>query len=108
MEYVFCVRDPNGNGVALPSSRWQHIVDEHPNLASRLHDVRETAEHPHVVQVRDDAVNAEQYRYYRRFGKGYVLLVVKEGKPRLIWTGWYCRRIRRGGRYEWLSIPDSR
>ena len=103
---VFSVRDPNGHEVVLSRSRWRHILNEHPNLAKLLADLRATVQDPHVIQVKDEAVNPRQYRYYRRFRKGYLLLIVKEGKPRRIWTAWYSLRIREGGRYEWLSLHD--
>jgi hypothetical protein len=56
------VRTPAGDEVVLTTTRWSHILDEHPEVEVHRAEILETIASPHIVT--DDPRPGRQ-RFYR-------------------------------------------
>ena len=110
---LISVTDPTGYHITLDVQCWEkHIIVQHPEIRTRLDDVRATLEHPEIIQRVLDGEHT--YYYYRlsgrsfyRFKDVYLLVVVERDdgtRAGFVKTAHLVPKMRaRGGQIIWLG-----
>jgi len=87
-----------GNEIILSQQRWVHIIQEHPEIAGYLDEIKFTLKGPDLVKrsKRDEDVHL-YYRFFKEVLRGkYILVVVKISVPNFIITCYITHRIKEG------------
>ena len=60
---LFEVKDKSGRTIHLTKERWKHIVSEHPVVADKIENIKETLIHP--LALRKSNFDSKVRFYYR-------------------------------------------
>ena len=80
MEYIFEIIDKTGRKIRLTKEQWKHIIKEHPIVADKIEEIKETLKRPLAVRTSDYDENVRfYYRYYKNINlkEKYLLVIVK-------------------------------
>jgi len=101
MEEIVC-RDVFGNNIRLTSERWNHIVEEHPEVRSYQHCLDEILKEPDSVKrSKKDRNVLLYYRYYPKMLGGKYLLAVAKITFRSFLITFYITDQIKGGEFIW-------
>jgi hypothetical protein len=101
MAVLWAETDPWGDRIALTDERWQHILNEHPDMKDHQGELRETIRQPNFVFQDEDV--AEKHYFYRLFGGRYLLAVIIKTAASFIVTAHFVRLPQKGGRLKWFK-----
>ncbi len=98
MALVLEVEDKSGRKIHLSNERWNHINQEHPEVAPYLEEIKETLKNP--VKLSHYEFD-EKVRYYYKYFKEriskerYLLVIVKYlNNHGFIITAYFMRQIK--------------
>lgn len=74
MTIIFEIVDRSGRKIRLTAERWEHIVDRHSELASRIEEIRQTIIAP-SFQVKDNTDRNICYNHTYIKEEGFYLIV---------------------------------
>ncbi|MEK6868964.1 MAG: hypothetical protein AABX63_02165 [Nanoarchaeota archaeon] len=94
MDNIFEIEDKSGRKVHLSRERWQHIVNEHPNVADTIEDIKDLLINP--LTKKPSRYNEHvvfYYKFYKELSK-YLLVSVKylNGNGYVI-TAFFIRKL---------------
>lgn len=61
MVWIFVVKDRSGREIHLSKERWKHIVYEHPVIANKIEEIKDTLLNPTAIRKSD---HDDQIRFY--------------------------------------------
>ena len=80
MVWIFEIRDKSGRKIHLSDERWNHIVNEHPEIASYVEQLKDLVENPTKITTYSLDENVKYYYKYfkeRKSSAKYLLVIVK-------------------------------
>ena len=94
MDNIFEVKDKTGRIIYLSGERWKHIIVEHPSLANKIDDIKDTIVKPLIINQSKYRKNVQYYYKYYKDKKLYLMAIVKylNGKG-FIMTSFYVKNI---------------
>ena len=97
-DIVFEINDKSGRKIYLSEERWGHIKYEHPVVANRLEEIKDTLTNPTAVRKSDhDEKIRFYYRYYKniKLREKYLFVMVRylNGDGFVI-TSFYINKIK--------------
>ena len=98
MPWIFEVKDKSGRKIHLSKERWNHINQEHPEVADYFEEIKETIINPNKIATYS---YDKDIRYYYKYFKNrqspakYLLLIVKYlNEHGFIITAYFVRNIK--------------
>jgi len=96
--WIFVIRDRTGRNIHLSYERWKHIVYEHPIVANRIDEIKNTIIAPTAIRESDhDEAIRFYYRYYKniKLKEKYLFVMVRylNGDGFVI-TSFYINKIK--------------
>ena len=80
MAWIFEVKNKSGRKVHLSKERWNHISQEHPEVADYLEEIKEALINPTKIMTYDLDENVRYYYKYFKYRKSpakYLFVIVK-------------------------------
>lgn len=77
---LFEIIDKSGRKIYVTNERWSHIASEHPIVADKIEDIKDTLAKPLTVTQSENDPNVRfYYRYYKniKLKAKYLLVMVK-------------------------------
>ncbi|MEK6947609.1 MAG: hypothetical protein AABX19_00040 [Nanoarchaeota archaeon] len=74
---ILTFKDRYGTSIYLSDERWKHITSEHPIVANKIEEIRETLLNPTTVMNSYYDYNVKYYYKYLKQEKKYLLVIVK-------------------------------
>lgn len=96
---LFEVTDKSGRTIYITRERWSHIASEHPAIADKVEEIKESLTSPLTIRESNNDPNVRlYYRYYKniKLKEKYLLVVAKylNGEGFII-TSYYVNKIKR-------------
>ena len=98
MPWIFEVKDKSGRKINLSKERWNHINQEHPEVADYFEEIKEMIINPNKITTYSyDRDIRYYYKYFkdRKSPAKYLLLIVKYlNEHGFIITAYFVRNIK--------------
>lgn len=95
---LFEIKDKSGRKIYITNERWSHIASEHPAVADRIEEIKETLVQPLTIRRSEHDPNVKfYYRYYKniKLKAKYLLVMVKYlNSEGFVITSFYTDKIK--------------